>query len=203
MSAGECMWRYMLYLPAYQPNWFESSPFSNMSTLKLFALHNGDEYLRHVLFLLKLFYDKLQLLSWVHYCTRISEMSSRWPIKGVWLHLSVQLKLHCCCKGLHGAIKWDVEWHFLNAWLMCIALFWLDGVLTSVAACDEHSPKLECVESAALRASVPPQCAIFTHPNQPMHIPTNAQIYFVWSQTHLYRAWQIVNSSGVRDRRLG
>lgn len=65
------------------------------------------------------------------------------------------------------------DWNFLNVRLICAAVCWLDSVLNSTALCDEHSPKLECVESAALQASVPPQCAIYTHPNQPLHIPTN------------------------------
>lgn len=62
--------------------------------------------------------------------------------------------------------------------------------LQSAALCDEHSPKLECVESAALRASVPPRWAIFTHPNQPAHIPTHTRAR---ARSHIHRLAYILS----------
>lgn len=121
-------------------------------------------------------YQKMICLSPLNCCTYVFwNEFPRWSTWRGGTSLLCATWMHHCCKGLQGEIKRDFQgdWNFLNVRLICAAVCWLDSVLNSTALCDEHSPKLECVESAALQASVPPQCAIYTHPNQPLHIPTN------------------------------
>lgn len=67
----------------------------------------------------------------------------------------------------------------MDVWCICPLVCRLDDVLKSTAQCDELSPKVECVESAAPRASVPPQRTIYTHPNQPAAAHTSER-----TQTH-------------------
>lgn len=69
------------------------------------------------------------------------------------------------------------------------------SVLNSIshtAVCEEHSPKLECVESAALQASVPPNCAIYTHPNQHTYMLCDLQTHaHTGMHTHIHTHTQL------------
>ncbi len=84
--------------------------------------------------------------------------------------LSRTLWMHHCCKGLQGMIKGSGS--AAVCWLDTVTVDRVFWVAPATLLCDEHSLKLECVESATLQASVPPKCAIYTHPNQSL-VPTN------------------------------